>query len=111
MGGGPGNADTLKALASQLAEDFTVVTYDRRGYSRSQMKDPPEPTGIPRHGDDALQRARLARHLGVPLKDPPGNHAGVVQHPAQFATPLRSLLQPPVSGGIRTTEHQEGVTK
>jgi hypothetical protein len=35
----------------------------------------------------------------------------MVQHPAQFATQLRSLLQPPVSGGIRITEHQEGVTK
>lgn len=55
MGGGPSNADTLEPLASRLAEDFTVVTYDRRGYSRSQMDDPAEPAGIPRHGDDARQ--------------------------------------------------------
>ena len=40
MGGGPSNADTLEPLASRLADDFTVVTYDRRGYSRSHVSDP-----------------------------------------------------------------------
>jgi pimeloyl-ACP methyl ester carboxylesterase len=55
MGGGPSNADTLEALAARLAEDRTVVTYDRRGYSRSPVDDPAAPVGIPRHGDDACQ--------------------------------------------------------
>jgi pimeloyl-ACP methyl ester carboxylesterase len=55
MGGGPGNADTLEPLASRLAQDHTVVTYDRRGYSRSQVDDPAQPAGIPGHSDDARQ--------------------------------------------------------
>jgi pimeloyl-ACP methyl ester carboxylesterase len=68
MGGGPSNADTLEPLASRLADDFTVVTYDRRGYSRSHVNDPADPAdpagpagpavpagpaGIPLHADDA----------------------------------------------------------
>jgi pimeloyl-ACP methyl ester carboxylesterase len=54
-GGGPSNADTLEPLASCLAGDFTVVTYDRRGYSRSQVSDQTGPGGIGRHADDARQ--------------------------------------------------------
>jgi len=53
MGGGPSNADTLEPLASRLADDFTVVTYDRRGYSRSHVSDPAGLAGIQLHADDA----------------------------------------------------------
>ena len=74
IGGGPSNADTLSALAADLAgapdgdldHGYTVVTYDRRGYSRS--------------------------HLGVPLAELPGHHAGMIQYPAEFAARLRELL-------------------
>jgi pimeloyl-ACP methyl ester carboxylesterase len=55
MGGGPSNADTLEPLASCLAGDFTVVTYDRRGYSRSPVSDQTGPGGIGRHAGDARQ--------------------------------------------------------
>jgi pimeloyl-ACP methyl ester carboxylesterase len=61
MGGGPSNADTLAPLADRLAEDCTVVTYDRRGYSRSHVDDPAEPVGIPGHSADAR---RLIAELG-----------------------------------------------
>jgi pimeloyl-ACP methyl ester carboxylesterase len=64
MGGGPSNADTLEPLASRLAADWTVVTYDRRGYSRSHVSDPARPAGpagIPLHADDAR---RLVADLG-----------------------------------------------
>jgi pimeloyl-ACP methyl ester carboxylesterase len=46
VGGGPSNADTLDPLVAHLAGDFTVVTYDRRGYSRSHLDDPGRPAGI-----------------------------------------------------------------
>jgi pimeloyl-ACP methyl ester carboxylesterase len=36
--GGAGNADGSEALANELADRFTVVTYDRRGLSRSTLK-------------------------------------------------------------------------
>lgn len=52
IGGGPANADMLAPLASHLAGDHTVITYDRRGYSRSHLDDPGEQIGIARHSDD-----------------------------------------------------------
>jgi pimeloyl-ACP methyl ester carboxylesterase len=52
LGGGPANADTPGPLASHLADDYTVITYDRRGYSRSRLDDPGEETAISRHSDD-----------------------------------------------------------
>jgi len=51
-GGGPANADTLAPLAAELASRYTVVSYDRRGYSRSDLDDPDEQISIHRHGDD-----------------------------------------------------------
>jgi pimeloyl-ACP methyl ester carboxylesterase len=61
LGGGPSNADTLQPLAARLAGDFTVVSYDRRGYSRSHAADPADPDGIALHADDAR---RLIAALG-----------------------------------------------
>jgi len=52
IGGGPSNADTLAALAGHLATARTVVTYDRRGYSRSRLDDPSQPASIAVHADD-----------------------------------------------------------
>jgi pimeloyl-ACP methyl ester carboxylesterase len=41
---------------------------------------------------------RLAEYLGTNLVELPGNHAGMIQQPAEFAGRLRSLLrQPPAS--------------
>jgi pimeloyl-ACP methyl ester carboxylesterase len=52
IGGGPSNADTLAALAAQLAAAHTVITYDRRGYSRSPLAEPSQPATIAVHADD-----------------------------------------------------------
>jgi pimeloyl-ACP methyl ester carboxylesterase len=52
IGGGPSNADTLTALAHELVGDRTVVTYDRRGYSRSPLEKPFEPVDMRVHADD-----------------------------------------------------------
>jgi pimeloyl-ACP methyl ester carboxylesterase len=52
IGGGPSNADTLGALAGHLATGRTVITYDRRGYSRSRLDDPSQPASIPVHAGD-----------------------------------------------------------
>jgi pimeloyl-ACP methyl ester carboxylesterase len=52
IGGGPSNADTLGALAGQLAAGRTVITYDRRGYSRSRLDDPSRPASIAIHAGD-----------------------------------------------------------
>jgi pimeloyl-ACP methyl ester carboxylesterase len=52
IGGGPSNADTLAALADHLASSRTVITYDRRGYSRSRLDDPTQPASIAVHAGD-----------------------------------------------------------
>ncbi|HEY2281052.1 MAG TPA: alpha/beta hydrolase [Streptosporangiaceae bacterium] len=76
IGGGPSNADTLSALAAGLAGDpdgdrddrddlgqgYTVVTYDRRGYSRSHLDDRDAPASISQHADDVH---RILADLGA----------------------------------------------
>ena len=52
IGGGPSNADTLVALAGELAPSRTVITYDRRGYSRSRIDDPSQPATMSLHAND-----------------------------------------------------------
>jgi pimeloyl-ACP methyl ester carboxylesterase len=52
IGGGPSNADTLAALAGELARSRTVITYDRRGYSRSRIDDRSQPATISLHAND-----------------------------------------------------------
>lgn len=52
--GGAGNADGSEALANELSSDFTVVTYDRRGLSRSTPIRA-ERYEIATHADDAAQ--------------------------------------------------------
>ena len=52
--GGAGDANGSEAMANELASDFTVVTYDRRGLSRSKpiLSDKYE---IVTHADDAAR--------------------------------------------------------
>jgi pimeloyl-ACP methyl ester carboxylesterase len=55
--GAPADAGVFAALAAQLADRYTVATYDWRGSSRSPLDQPPGdmPAGLPMHvqGDDA----------------------------------------------------------
>ena len=53
--GGHGDADTAKALCQQLVDRYTVVTYDRRGLSRSTIDGPVESLSLETHSDDAYR--------------------------------------------------------
>jgi pimeloyl-ACP methyl ester carboxylesterase len=66
IGGGPSNADTLGALAGHLATARTVISYDRRGYSRSRLDDPSQPASIAVHAGDV-------RHVLEDLKTGPAS--------------------------------------
>ncbi len=53
--GGIYDARTYAGLAGQLADRYTVLSYDRRGNSRSPFDGEPEPLRIEVHADDAYR--------------------------------------------------------
>ncbi|HKA11787.1 MAG TPA: alpha/beta hydrolase [Candidatus Dormibacteraeota bacterium] len=103
--GGVYDAAGYAALAERLADRYTVVTYDRRGNSRSPLDGPPSPQRIEVHGDDAH---RVLAAVGVTTGEPAhvfGNSSGAMiglelaaRHPEQGRTlvahepPLFELL-------------------
>ena len=53
MAGGDGGGRAYSTLADRLADDYTVVTYDRRGAGHSPVDDAAEKVTIGVHADDA----------------------------------------------------------
>jgi pimeloyl-ACP methyl ester carboxylesterase len=51
--GGPTDAGMFTELAGRLADQYTVVSYDPRGHSRSALDDEPVDIQVARHADDA----------------------------------------------------------
>jgi pimeloyl-ACP methyl ester carboxylesterase len=51
--GGGGDADKFDNIADHLADRYTVVTYDRRGHSRSNLIDKTEDYKVETHSKDA----------------------------------------------------------
>jgi pimeloyl-ACP methyl ester carboxylesterase len=61
--GGHGDADTAEALCQQLVDRYTVVTYDRRGMSRSTIDRPTDTPTIETHSEDVYRLlATLTSH-------------------------------------------------
>jgi pimeloyl-ACP methyl ester carboxylesterase len=107
--GGVYDAAGYAGLAEQLADRYAVVTYDRRGNSRSRLAGPVEPQQIEVHGDDAhrvLTRVfNLVGVTGGERAEVFGNSSGAIiglelaaRHPEQVRTvvahepPLFELL-------------------
>ncbi|MFF3444553.1 alpha/beta fold hydrolase [Streptosporangium sp. NPDC002721] len=88
--GGIYDAARYAELAQRLADRYTVVTYDRRGNSRSPLDGPPESQSIETHADDAH---RVLVEAGVTADEPAyvfGNSSGAIiglelaaRHPEQ----------------------------
>jgi pimeloyl-ACP methyl ester carboxylesterase len=85
--GGVYDADGYASLAQHFVDRFTVVTYDRRGNSRSRMDGPDERQRIEVHGDDAH---RLLTAVGGGPAYVFGNSSGAIvglelaaRHPEQ----------------------------
>lgn len=83
--GGGGDCGTVIRLAEILAKDFTVVTYDRRGLSRSPRPTPWKQTSIAEQADDA---AGILTVLGFAP-------AAVVGHSLGALVALELLLRHP----------------
>jgi hypothetical protein len=93
IGGGPSNADTLDALAGHLTTARTVITYDRRGYSRSQLDDPSQPASIATHAADIRH---VLDDLGAgpasPASQPdPAIRSSSTRSPAEGGSKMRGI--------------------
>ncbi|WP_051813971.1 alpha/beta fold hydrolase [Kitasatospora sp. MBT63] len=59
---GEGDADRTVDLVPHLTDAFTVVTYDRRGLSRSVLDDPATPVTMADHADDVVRLLAEVTH-------------------------------------------------
>jgi len=114
--GGVYDAAGYAGLAGALADRYTVVTYDRRGNSRSPLDGAPGPQSIEEHGDDAY---RVLVAVGVSEAAPAyvfGNSSGAIvglelaaRHPAL----VRVLVahEPPLFELLPEREHWREVIR
>ena len=81
---GAGDAASYDRIAAFLVAHYTVVTYDRRGYSRSPLGDPQQLLGIETHSDDVHHL--LAAPTGGPAFATPRtrNAAALLLTPARM---------------------------
>jgi pimeloyl-ACP methyl ester carboxylesterase len=112
--GGVYDARTYAGLADELDDRYTVLTYDRRGNSRSQLDGAPEPLNIEVHADDAY---RLLTNLG---RDEPayvfGNSSGAMfgleltaRHPERVRTVVAH--EPPIFELLPERDHWRTVIR
>jgi pimeloyl-ACP methyl ester carboxylesterase len=115
--GGDGDADGADALADHLTSRYTVLSYDRRGLSRSPVSDPGAEVDLPAHTEDASRLlaavtaepalvfgASLGALLGLDLIS---RHPGQVRLLVAHEPPATELLSEPERSQAR--RDQEGV--
>lgn len=108
--GGAGNADGSEALANALADRFTVVTYDRRGLSRSTPIRA-EACEIAAHADDAARLiAALSPEPAVVFGSSIGALIGLALA-ANHSARVRLLVahEPPIYRVLKGEEQEEAL--
>jgi pimeloyl-ACP methyl ester carboxylesterase len=75
VAGATGDGGHFERVAEILSDEFTVVTYDRRGNSRSPRPDGWESTSTEEHSEDA---AELIEALGIAPVAIFGSSAGAI---------------------------------
>ncbi|MEV8631164.1 alpha/beta hydrolase [Streptosporangium sp. NPDC051023] len=113
---GEGDAGRSVDLVDRLTEDHTVVTYDRRGLSRSRLADPAQAVTMEEHADDvhrllAFLTGEPVLMLGCSLGAVIGLHLAV-RHPGQVSTliahePVAPRLLPDAEGVHHERELRE----
>ncbi len=90
IGAGAADAASFNGIAAHLADQYTVVSYDRRGYSRSPLDDPEEEQRIETHSDDAHRLlAQLCTEPAYVFGSSGGALIGLdlaIRHPEQVRT-------------------------
>lgn len=88
--GGDGDAEGSNGIVDHLVDSYTVVTYDRRGLSRSKLDDMTEPPSLETHSDDAHRLlAQLCTEPALVFGGSLGALIGldlVAHHPEQVRT-------------------------
>ena len=106
IGAGTADAASFNGITTHLADQYTVVRYDRRGYSRSPLDDPEEEQRIETHSDDAHRLlAQLCTEPAYVFGSSGGALIGLdlaIRHPEQ----VRMLVshEPPVGGLLPDAE-------
>lgn len=97
--GGNGDAVPFERLADALADRYTVVAYDRRGFSRSRLDGPVPERRIETDSDDAQ---RLLNHLSAEPAYVFGSSSGAIvaldlvcRHPLRCRTVIAH--EPPIT--------------
>ncbi|WP_254715401.1 alpha/beta fold hydrolase [Actinomadura sp. NAK00032] len=98
---GEGDAGRSTDLVDRLAADYTVITYDRRGLSRSTPDDPDRAVTLAEHADDvhrllAALTDEPAAMLGCSLGAVIGLHLAA-RHPGRIGT---LIAHEPVAPGL-----------
>jgi pimeloyl-ACP methyl ester carboxylesterase len=80
--GGDGDASAMNRSVEGLSVHYTVVTYDRRGLSRSKIEDGMPPVNLPTHADDAHRLLRALTEepafvFGTPLGQSWGSNSSL----------------------------------
>ena len=73
--GGGGDAAMYQEIVPLLAGRFTVITFDRRGNSRSPLDEPGGPIGVPEQADDVVS---ILDHCGIDRAFAFGNSSGAI---------------------------------
>ncbi|HEY3059282.1 MAG TPA: alpha/beta hydrolase [Chloroflexota bacterium] len=102
ISGGASDADQWSAIAPMLADDFTVLTYDRRGYSRSSRPANWTSTSVTEQADDAdallrsldLSPAAIFGHSGGAsiACSLVARHPETVRHALLYEPPLLAVV-------------------
>jgi pimeloyl-ACP methyl ester carboxylesterase len=112
--GGVYDAAGYAALADALADRYTVVTYDRRGNSRSPLEGPRTPQSIEVHADDAFRI--LTETAGGDPAYVFGNSSGAViglELAARHPESVRRLVahEPPLFEVLPDREHWQAMVR
>src|SRR5215831_14532294 len=86
--GAPADAGAFGAIAAQLADRYTVMTYDWRGSSRSPLDEPPGdlPGGLPTQQFITTAMRTVGPHPGGDESGPPGQEqAPQMPDPSQMS--------------------------
>lgn len=75
VSGGGGDAGAYAEVVPMLARTFTVLTYDRRGNSRSPLTDPHASIAVNRQADDAVA---ILDHYGLERVNVFGSSGGAI---------------------------------